>query len=135
MKTLVCLFVAVILSSFTGFVNAQVADVTVVVSGIKEVKGKIMIAMGDQSKPSEMKYDMVEVTSTDNVIWVLKDVPVGKTNLYVYQDVNGNYQLDKDENQVPIELCFVKEKISVQESGNKFDAKLMNVKEMMGGEK
>ena len=132
MKTLGCLLIAVILSSFTGFVNAQVADVTIVVSGIKEVKGKIMIAMGDQAKPSEMKYDMVEVTSKDNVTCVLKDVPVGKTNLYVFQDVNENYQLDKDENQIPTELCFVKEKISVQESGNKFESKLMNVKEMMG---
>ena len=132
MKTLVCLFIAVMLSSFTGFVNAQVADVTVVVSGIKEVKGKIMIAMGDQSKSSEMKYDMVEVTSKDNVTCVLKDVPVGKTNLYVYQDVNSNYQLDKDGNQVPTELCFVKEKVTVQESGNKLEAKLLNVKEMMG---
>ena len=133
MKTLVCLFVAVILSSFTGFVNAQVADVTVVVSRIKEVKGKIMIAMGDQSKPSEMKYNMVDVTSTNNVTCVLKDVPVGKSNLYIYQDVNDNYQLDKDENQVPTEPCFVKEKVTVKEGENKLEAKLMNVKEMMGG--
>jgi len=136
MKTLKLFCVVVVISLFTGFTgNAQTADVTIVVNGIKDAKGKIMIAMGDQLKPSEMKYDMVEVASTDDVTCVLKDVPVGISNLYVFQDLNENYQLDKDEKSIPVEPCFSKEKLDVKEGENKFEAKLVNVKEMIEGKK
>ena len=133
MKTLrfICVMVAMLLT--TGFVcRAQFANVTVVVDGIKDAKGKIMIAVGEQSNPQGMKYDMVEVTSKEKVVCVLKDVPIGSCGLYVYQDLNDNYQLDKDENQIPVEPCYVKEKITVKEGGVEFTVKLMNVKEMMG---
>ena len=133
MKTLNFIFVMVALFFTAGFVcNAQSADVTVVVDGIKDVKGKVMVAAGSQTNPQGMKYNMVEVTTKEKVVCVLKEVPVGDCGLYVYQDLNGNFQLDKDENQIPLEPCYVKEKITVKEGGIKIDVKLMNVKEMMG---
>ena len=133
MKTLKLFCVVAVLCLFTGFLcNAQNADVTVVIGGIKDVKGKIMIAIGDQSSPQGMKYDMVEVVSTDNIVCILKGVPVGKCGLYVYQDINENNQLDKDENRIPVEPCYIKEKIIVKEEGLNIDVKLMNMKEMMG---
>ena len=133
MKTLRFIYVMVSLCFTTMFVcNAQTADVTVVVDGIKEAKGKVMVAAGDQSNPTGMKYNMVELTSTVKVTCILKDVPVGKCGLYVFQDLNDNYQLDKDENQIPVEPCYVKESMTVKEGGVTIDVKLMNVKEMMG---
>ena len=133
MKTLKIICVMVTLFFATGFVcNAQSADVTVVVDGIKEAKGKVMVAAGDQSNPTGMKYNMVELTSTGKVTCVLKDVPVGKCGLYVFQDLNDNYQLDKDESQIPVEPCYVKESMTVKERGVTIEVKLMNVKEMMG---
>ena len=62
----------------------QSADVTVVVKGVGEAKGKVMVAAGDKAKPQEMIGEMVAVTSTGDVVCVLKNVPVGKTNIYVY---------------------------------------------------
>jgi len=80
----------------------QSADVTVVVKGVREAKGKVMVAAGDKAKPQEMIGEMVAVTSTGDVVCVLKNVPVGKTNIYVYQDLNENFQLDMDEQHIPI---------------------------------
>jgi uncharacterized protein (DUF2141 family) len=111
---------------------SQQADVTVVVKGIKEAKGTILVAAGDMSKPKEMKYSMVEVSSTDDVVCVLKDVPCGKCDLYVYQDLNGDFQLNKDETQIPVEPCYVKKNMTVKDGANEIQAKLMNVREMMG---
>ncbi|MDR2916085.1 MAG: DUF2141 domain-containing protein [Tannerella sp.] len=133
MKTLKILGMAIVLCMLTGAIcKAQTADVTVMVDGIKEAKGKLMIAAGDKSNPQEMKYDMVEVKSTDPVVCVLKDVPVGTCNLYVYQDLNDNYRLDMDDQNLPVEPCYTKEKMKVKEGENKIELKLLNVREMMG---
>lgn len=133
MKTLKILGMAIVLCVLTGTIcKAQTADVTVVVDGIKEAKGKLMIAAGNKSNPQDMKYDMVEVKSTDPVVCVLKDVPVGTCDLYVYQDLNDNYQLDMDDQKIPVEPCYTKEKMKVKEGGDQVKVKLMNVKEMMG---
>ena len=133
MKTLRIFGIAVLLCVFTGMVcNAQVADITIVVKEVREAKGKMMVAVGDKSNPQEMKYDMVEVKSTDDVVCILKEVPVGTCDVYVFQDLNDNYQLDKDENQSPIETCITKEKVKIKEGDNRIEVKLINVKEMMG---
>lgn len=94
----------------------------------------MMVAVGDKSKPQEMKYDMVEVISKDNIICTLNDVPAGIYTVYVYQDLNNNYQLDMDEEKIPVEPCNTKERITVKEGENKVEMKLMNIKEMMGKE-
>lgn len=122
----------VILVSVNMLCVAQHTDVTVVVKGITEAKGKIMVAAGDKSKQSEMAYDMVEVTSTNDITCTLRNVPVGTCDLYVYQDLNDNYQLDMDENKIPVEPCYNKEKVKIKEEGSTVEVKLLNVKEMMG---
>ena len=76
MKTLKFAGFVIMLCVLTGSVcEAQTSDLTVIVKGIKEVKGKIMIAAGDKSDPESMTYDMVDVTTTDDVTCVLKNVP------------------------------------------------------------
>jgi len=133
MKTLkVFTMMIMILVSTSMLCIAQHTDVTVVVKGITEAKGKIMIAAGDKSKQSGMAYDMVEVTSTNDITCTLKNVPVGTCDLYVYQDLNDNYQLDMDENKIPVEPCYNKEKVKIKEDGTTIEVKLLNVKEMMG---
>jgi uncharacterized protein (DUF2141 family) len=116
--------------------KSQTVDLTVVVKGVKEVKGSIMVAAGDMSKPQEMKYDMAGVASTDDAVLVLKEVPVGRCDLFVYQDLNGNYQLDRDEEDIPVEPCYMKEKVSVKDGvDNRMEVRLVNVREMMGAKK
>lgn len=133
MKTVKIIGMVIILFvCMSMFCIAQQANVTVVVRGIKEAKGKIMIAAGDKLNQSGIVYDMVEVTSIEDITCVLKNVPVGTCDLYVYQDLNDNYQLDMDENKIPVEPCYNKEKIKVKEGGTTIDVKLINVKEMMG---
>jgi Uncharacterized protein conserved in bacteria len=134
MKKVQILFTAIVLGIFTTSMTsvAQTAELTVVIKGVKEAKGNIMIAVGDKANPQEMISDMIRVVNTDDITCVLKNIPVGKTNLYVFQDINGNFQLDTEEKQIPIEPCYTKEKITVKEGENKIEIKLINVKEMMG---
>jgi uncharacterized protein (DUF2141 family) len=133
MKTVKILGIALFVSFFAGGIcHAQKETVTIVVKGIKEAKGKLMVAFGDKSHPKEMIYSMIPVSSKEAVVCVLKDVPVGIGDLSVYQDVNENLQLDKDENQIPVEPCYTKPKITIKEGDNKIEIKLINVKEMMG---
>ncbi|MDR1224949.1 MAG: DUF2141 domain-containing protein [Tannerella sp.] len=133
MKTLRHLGWIVTVCMCTGMVcKAQTADVTVVVRGIKEVKGNILVAAGDRTDSQDVKYGMIEVTSKDSAVYVLKEVPVGRHPLYVYQDMNGNHQLDMDENRIPVEPCYRKEKMDVKEGANRIEVRLVNVKEMMG---
>lgn len=113
-------------------VHAQTGDLTIVVKGIKEAKGKLMIAFGEQSRPKEMVYGILPITSKNDLTYALKELPVGHSNLYVYQDLNENQQLDKDENQIPIEPCYRKEKITIKEGANSVEIRLINVREMMG---
>lgn len=133
MKTLRILAATIVFGLFTASMTsvAQTADLTIVIKGIKEAKGNILIAAGDMSNPQGMISDMISVTDTKDMICELKNIPIGKVNLYVYQDVNENFQLDKDEKQIPIEPCYTKEKINIKEDGNKIEIKLLNVKEMM----
>lgn len=133
MKTLKIFAMMIMIFVSTGMLCvAQHTEVTIVVKGITEAKGKIMVAAGDKSKQSEMVYDMVEVTSTDNITCTLKNVPVGTCDLFVFQDLNDNYQLDMDENKIPVEPCYNKEKVKIKEEGTTIEVKLLNVKEMMG---
>lgn len=132
MKTLKFIAVTAILGLFASVsVYAQTADVTVVVKDVKEAKGKIMVAAGDKAKPKEMIGEMALVSSTGDIICVLKNVPIGKTNIYVYHDLNENFQLDMDENHIPVEPCNTKEKVTIKEGENNIEIKLVNVKEMM----
>lgn len=108
------------------------AELKVIVTGIKEAKGNIMIAIGSPENPQAMIADMIALESTDDLVCEFKNVPVGKVNLYVFQDMNGNYQLDQDENQIPVEPCYTKEKLKIEEGTNEIKIKLMDVREMMG---
>jgi uncharacterized protein (DUF2141 family) len=133
MKTVRKLGVAVAISMFAGCMcYAQKGTVIISVKGIKEAKGNLMVGFGDKSNPQQMVYRMVPVTSANNVICTLKDVPVGFGGLYAYQDLNSNHQLDKDESQIPTEPCSQKERITIKEGENKIEIKLIDVKEMMG---
>lgn len=111
---------------------AQTADVTVTIKGIKEVKGKIMVVAGNASEPQKMIRAMVEVTDTVNVVCSLKNVPIGKTTISVFQDLNEDMKLNEDENHIPTEPCNKKDNVTVKDGENKIELKLLNIKEMLG---
>lgn len=132
MKTIKIIWLAV-LFAITSNLNAQTTktNVTLTIKGVKEVKGDIMIAFGDFKAPQTMVYAIVPVLDKNQIVYTLENVPTGIGNLYVYQDLNGNKQLDKDENKIPVEPCFNKENVNIRDGENKINVSLINVKEMM----
>ncbi|MCD8044125.1 MAG: DUF2141 domain-containing protein [Tannerellaceae bacterium] len=113
-------------------IMAQTADLTIEVKGIKEVKGNILVAVTNSNDPQQMVYDMIPVTGKEAIVHTLENVPVGLVDVSVFQDLNENYQLDMDGQQIPVEPCFRKQKVKIQEDTNKLVVKLVNVKELMG---
>lgn len=138
MKNLIIKGVAMVSVLLVGLVaQAQNAEetttLTVEVKGIKEAKGQVLIAIKSSEDPQKSIYEMVAVSDKEAVTCLLKNVPVGKVDISAFQDLNGNFQLEMDEeHKVPVEPCYSKEKHLIREGENKLTIKLINVKEMMG---
>lgn len=132
MKTLIIkslLGIAILLTSHTAM--GQTAELTIEIKGIKEAKGIILVMVKDCEDPQKLIYDKVEVKQEDNAILTLKELPIGKVDVSLFHDLNGNFKLDMDEQNIPIEPVYSKEKLKIKEGENKLVARLINVKEMM----
>jgi uncharacterized protein (DUF2141 family) len=84
---------------------AQTSSLKVRVSGIRETKGTILVALGDYTRPMEMaaertaaNSETVECTLTGNID------PAAR--IHVFHDLNGNFDLDRNERGIPVEGCF-----------------------------
>jgi uncharacterized protein (DUF2141 family) len=96
------------------------------------VKGNILVVVKASNNPENVVYEMFPVAIEGQTTGLLKQVPVGKVSVSAFQDLNGNYQLDKDEQHIPIEPCYNKDNVQINETDNKLVLKLMDVKAMMG---
>lgn len=106
------------------------AEVTLIVKGMKEAKGSILFAVGNQADPKSMQTGMETVRSTDSVVCVLKDISIGETGVYVFQDMNNNFTLDM-ENNVPVEPCQNKNNVVLIAGKNTIEINLVDVREIM----
>lgn len=115
-----------------NYAMAQTAELIIEVKDIKEVKGKILVAVKDSKDPQNMIYDMAAVEQKGSITITLKNIPVGKVDVSLFQDLNENFKLDMNEQNIPIEPCFNKEKMNIKEGeNNRLVAKLINVQELM----
>lgn len=106
---------------------AQTIDLTLTVKGIQGNSGNIMIGIGDTRNPQDMKGSMIKV-SGDTITTQIKEVPQGECTIYTYHDMNGNYQLDRDEKGKPKEGCAIT-KTMVDEQNNMIEVVLYYGKE------
>ncbi len=133
MKTLRMACMAGVFCVMTGAAMvAQKADVTVIVTGICADGGQVMTSAGDMQDREHMVYAMTDPAGKSEVQLVLKDVPVGMCDIYVFQDLNGNKKLDRNADGVPTEPCYMKQKVKVADHGVLLKAHLVNPSEMMG---
>lgn len=132
MKTLIIKSLLCILAIMSSLgVMGQTTELTIEIKGIKEARGKILVLVKDCEDPKKEIYDMAEVKQAGSLILTLKEIPVGKVDVSLFQDLNDNFKLDMDEENIPIEPVYSKEKLKIKEGGNKLVVKLINVKEMM----
>lgn len=106
---------------------AQTIDLTLTVKGIQGNSGNIMIGIGDTRNPQDMKGSMIKV-SGDIATTQIKEVPQGECTIYTFHDMNGNYQLDRDEKGKPKEGCAIT-KATVDEQNNMIEVVLYYGKE------
>jgi uncharacterized protein (DUF2141 family) len=76
-------------------------EVKVEVRGIRSAKGAIMV-MAQQDSESKPVYAMATAVK-DTVTVVLKDVPWEKFLISLFHDENGNWELDMNEQGIPVE--------------------------------
>ena len=116
-------------------VNAQTTatvDVTLSITGVRADGGKLMASAGDPNDRAHMVYAAADPTGDELQTLVVRNVPVGTCDVYVFQDMNGNMTLDRNAEGVPSEPCFMKQKVKLAADGLTVKVKLVNPAEMMG---
>lgn len=78
--------------------------ITVKIVGISDLDGKLFIGVGDMSKPQQMKGAVLDVEDYEMGI-TFEGVEFGNTSINVFQDMNGNNQLDFGDFGRPAEPC------------------------------
>lgn len=106
---------------------AQTIDLTFTVKGIQGNGGNIMIDIGDTRNPKGLKGSIIKV-SGDTATTQIKEVSQGECTVYTFHDMNGNYQLDRDEKGKPKEGCAITE-AKVDEQNNTIEVVLYYGKE------
>ena len=77
---------------------AQAPQLEITVTKVTNASGTMIITVVDKPedwmKPSYFSIVRLPVSSTDDVVWVIDDVPAGTYAVSVIQDLNGNGVLD-----------------------------------------
>jgi uncharacterized protein (DUF2141 family) len=83
------------------------ASLTIDVSGVKERKGKLQVALYNSEKdfPETEPYrgEVLNITTDNKLQIVFKDLPPGDYAVAVYHDKNSNGKLDKNLLGIPVE--------------------------------
>lgn len=122
MKTII--FTLLIVLSFVGTSNlfAQAdKSATFKITNIPSKQGKIMITTEEGKF-----YEMTDATETTVEIKLI-NISNGEYTIYVYHDVNSNFALDRDEDNIPFEYCAIK-KLEVTDENREFQIELINYK-------
>ena len=131
-KRMIIALVSMLLASAASL-HAQTVDVELHVKGIEQVKGNIMIALGNLEEPQKMFTGIKEVKEVGELVFVLQGVPDGwETDLNVMQDLDGDTQLYINANGVPTEPCATK-KVTISADNPVVEITLMDVQKMIGG--
>lgn len=107
-------------------------NVNLLLSGVRTGGGKLMASAVDPKDSKHTVYAMADPTAEGSQSLVLRDVPVGMCDVYVFQDTNGNMTLDRNAEGLPSEPCFMKQKVKLTADGVTVKARLVNPAEMMG---
>lgn len=141
MKTLRMACMAGVLCMMTGAAMvAQIrslpmsdkVNVNLLLSGVRADGGKLMASAVDPKDSKHTIYAMADPTGDELQTLVVRNVPVGMCDVYVFQDMNGNMTLDRNAEGVPSEPCFMKQKVKLAADGLTVKVKLVNPAEMMG---
>ena len=130
-RTIITLVPMLLLSAAS--IYAQRVDVELHVKGIEEAKGKVMIALGDLNEPQKVFAGIKEVTETGELVFVIQGVPdEWKTDLNVFQDLDGDGKLFINPNGMPTEPCAAK-KVTITADNPTVEITLMDIQKMFGG--
>lgn len=83
-------------------------SLTIDVSGVKERKGKLQVALfnspdGFPGKAKPYRAEVLNITANNQLQVVFKNLPPGDYAVAVYHDKNGNGKLDKNLVGMPVE--------------------------------
>ena len=95
---LVAIFVSGIGAGEPLSAQNQENNLAIIVKNIKEVKGNLIIKIwrnGNYMNYKPYKVVKVNISSKNDIVVNIKDLPVGECGISMFQDINGNDKLDK----------------------------------------
>lgn len=106
MKTLI-LLLAMFVGSFMYAQNSSAPSGTITVSvpNVKSENGNILFALYTQDNflQGKSQYSAVSEIENGQATGVFNEVPAGTYAVVILHDKNGNYQMDFDQNGMPME--------------------------------
>lgn len=99
-------FILTAFLAITTFGCIQAQTVKVIVSGIRNNDGKVLIMM--QSDPQSQPLQNMKTAIKDTCSFIFPHVQTGNYKISVFHDENGNFQIDKDEKGIPTEGFAIK---------------------------
>ncbi|MBT1443992.1 DUF2141 domain-containing protein [Shewanella sp. JM162201] len=103
-KNLSALFV---ISLGLGSFGAAAANLTIDMTGIKELKGQLLVAVYDSAESmasgsNAFNRQIIKVNKSEHSL-TLNDVPAGEYGVMVFQDLNGDNKLGRNFVGIPSE--------------------------------
>ena len=98
-------FQFVVAAAIVGSGIAHAADLTIEIAGMKDAKGKVLVAVYNRAEDflKQPTRTAAVDAQTGKVKLVIADLPPGDYALSVFQDKNGNGELDTNLIGMPIE--------------------------------
>lgn len=83
--------------------KAQTGELLVTITDVKPDGTFLLIGVGDYKKAPESMQGSQVLADSSTVVCHLKNLTAGEQKVYVFQDQNGNYQLDFSSDGKPLE--------------------------------
>lgn len=107
----------------TSAVLAQTEQsVTLKITNVPTNQGKVLLTTADGKY-----YAMIGVKDFTTEV-KLDSIPDGAYTIYAFHDSNGNYMLDKDEDNIPVEYCAIQQ-IEITDKSEVYQIELLNIKD------
>jgi uncharacterized protein (DUF2141 family) len=132
-KSISFLLIGILILGANYLVKAQTANLTINVSGLKEIRGGIQLGLYNESasfpKP-DLEFMVISILAdSSSVTYTIPELPVGEYAIALYHDINSDKTCNKNWIGVPTESYGFSNNVRVIFSAPSFEKTKFNLNE------